>query len=99
MYSLHSWEKEQPMSVNFSIKQVHPNAVPPSLAYKTPVGLDFSICHIMKVQNGIVYAGTGWIVIPQEGYYFVMYERSSTHKSGWSLVNKTGIFDPDYRGP
>jgi dUTPase len=81
----------------------HSDAQPITLSYEQPAGIDLSIVHLIKVENGIAYFGTGWTVDPGEEYYTTLHLRSSCVKKhhkygGWTLGNNTGIIDSDYRG-
>ncbi len=67
-------------------------------AYENPACLDLTCTRIIKVQDDVVYLGTGWSASPPKGYYIEIHPRSSMVKKGWMLANCTGIIDPDYRG-
>jgi len=81
----------------------HPNAEPLTLSYENPACMDLSIVHLIKIQDGIAYYGTGWSVDPGAEYYTTLHLRSSCIKKhhkygGWTLGNNVGIIDSDYRG-
>lgn len=76
----------------------YPDAKPIVGAYETPAMVDLVCTTIIKVQDGVVYLGTGWSTSPPKGYYLEIHPRSSIAKTGWMLANSTGIIDPDYRG-
>lgn len=67
-------------------------------AYEDPAMLDLMCTRLIKIQDGVLYLGTGWMASPPRGYYLEIHPRSSIAKSGWMLANSTGIIDPDYRG-
>ena len=68
-------------------------------AYENPACLDLTCTRIIKIEDGVIYLGTGWkAASPPKGYYLEIHPRSSMVKKGWMLANCTGIIDPDYRG-
>lgn len=74
------------------------NARPVSGAYESPACVDLTCTRIIRVQDEVVYLGTGWTVCPPSGYYLEIHPRSVIAKKGWMLANSTGIIDPDYTG-
>jgi len=75
------------------------NAVVPSRAYDTDVGLDLVAVREHKtLPNGVVLFDTGIAVKPPSGYYVEIVPRSSISKSGWVLANSVGTIDPTYNG-
>lgn len=85
-------------TMNLRICKVRENAQPLVKAYDNPAGMDLTLVHLIKVEKGIAYFGTGWAVQPEDGYYTEIVPRSSLPKSGWHLANSVGIIDSDYRG-
>ena len=79
-----------------SIKDL--DAIPLTSAYERPACLDLTCTRVTKVQDDVVYLGTGWSICPPSGYYVEIHPRSSIAKKGWMLANSTGIIDPDYTG-
>lgn len=80
------------------LKKLRENAIPLKKSYDNPAGIDLSIVEIIKIENGIVYCGTGWAFETPDEYYTEIVPRSSMHKHGWTLANNIGIIDSDYRG-
>ena len=85
--------------MSIQIYKQNTNAVLPSRAHSTDIGLDLVAIKVHKVVNPytIMY-DTGIVAIPPTGYYLEITPRSSISKSGWMLANSIGIVDPDYRG-
>jgi dUTP pyrophosphatase len=76
-----------------------PNAVIPSKAHSTDIGLDLVALKVHKIINqDIIMYDTGISVKPPPGFYLEIVPRSSITKTGWMLANSVGIIDPDYRG-
>lgn len=84
--------------MELKFKRLSPDAKIPSYATSMDVGLDVHLTHLIKVENGVHYFGTGLAVEPSDGYYVEIHPRSSLPKRGWMLANSTGIIDPGYRG-
>lgn len=80
------------------VKKIRKDAQPFKKAYDCPAGIDISITHLIKVEDGIAYFGTGWAFASPANHYLEIHPRSSMHKKGWTLANCTGIIDEDYRG-
>jgi len=77
----------------------HNDAVIPSRAYPTDIGLDLTAIKEHKVlSNGVILYDTGIAVTPPNGYYIEIVPRSSMSKTGWMLANNIGIIDPTYTG-
>lgn len=84
-------------------KIIHDKAEIPSQAHESDAGYDLTIAHWIKTitigAKEFHYFGTGLqLTNTPDEYYFEIHERSSTHKKGWSLANKTGIIDTGYQG-
>ena len=89
------------MTSHLSIQYVRtlPNAVSPSRANATDIGLDLVAIKKHKVlPNGVVLYDTGIAASPPPGYYLEILPRSSISKTGWMLANSVGTIDPDYTG-
>lgn len=85
------------MKIKFVRK--HNNAVTPTRAYDTDIGLDLTAIKEHKVlPNGVVLYDTGIAVTPPNGYYIEIVPRSSMSKTGWMLANSIGTIDPTYTG-
>ena len=85
------------MKIQF--RKNHADAVVPTRANPTDIGMDLVAIRIHKVlENGVILYDTGISVKPPDGYYTEIVPRSSISKSGWMLANNVGIVDPDYRG-
>jgi dUTP pyrophosphatase len=77
----------------------HPDAVTPSRANRTDIGLDLVAIAKHKVYpNGATLYDTGIAVSPPPGYYIELVPRSSISKTGWVLANSVGTIDPSYTG-
>lgn len=77
----------------------HDDAVVPSRAHYSDVGLDLTAIKEHKVlDNGVVLYDTGIAVTPPDGYYIEIVPRSSMSKTGWMLANSVGTIDPSYTG-
>ena len=84
-------------------KMTHDKAEIPSQAHESDAGYDLTIVRLEKIvkvgTKEFYYFGTGLkLTNTPEPYYFEIHERSSMHKKGWSLANKTGIIDTGYQG-
>ncbi len=85
------------MSIKYAKK--HPEAVTPSRANATDIGLDLVAIAKHKVYpNGATLYDTGVAVSPPPGYYIELVPRSSISKTGWMLANSVGTIDPSYTG-
>jgi dUTP pyrophosphatase len=73
-------------------------AVAPTRGTPGSAGVDVTITHLKKVENGVHYFGTGLTVRVPEGCYSLLYPRSSLPKNGWMLANGVGVIDNDYQG-
>ena len=77
----------------------NPNAVIPSRANSTDIGLDLVAIDVYKVlDSGVVLYDTGISASVPKGYYLEILPRSSLSKTGWMLANSVGVIDPSYRG-
>ena len=77
----------------------HPDAIMPSRANTTDIGLDLVAINRHKTfPNGVVLYDTGLAVSPPPGYYIEIVPRSSISKTGWILANSIGTIDPSYTG-
>lgn len=85
--------------MSIQIYKKNTNAVLPSRAHSSDIGLDLVAIKVHKVinPNTIMY-DTGIGAIPPTGYYLEIVPRSSISKTGWMLANSIGIVDPEYRG-
>ncbi len=87
------------MSQNIEFVKMLPEAVLPSKAHPSDVGLDLVCVKIHKIlPNDVVMFDTGLVVNPPTGYYMEIIPRSSISKTCWTLANSVGIIDPHYRG-
>lgn len=85
--------------MKINIKKVLPNAVIPSYAKPGDAGLDLTVCDILydattnttKVDFGIA------LEIP-DGYFGLVFPRSSIYKKGTILSNSVGVIDSQFRG-
>jgi dUTP pyrophosphatase len=86
--------------MNNTLKFIRLNstAVVPTRGTPGSAGVDVSITHLKKVENGVHYFGTGLSVRVPEGCYSLLYPRSSLSKNGWMLANGVGVIDNDYQG-
>ena len=76
-----------------------PDAVMPSRANETDIGLDLVAVDKSKVfPNGAILYDTGLAVSPPPGHYIEIVPRSSISKTGWVLANSIGTIDPSYTG-
>jgi dUTP pyrophosphatase len=73
-------------------------AVAPTRGTPGSAGVDVTVTHLKKVENGVHYFGTGLSVRVPEGCYSLLYPRSSLPKNGWMLANGVGVIDADYQG-
>lgn len=73
-------------------------AVAPTRGTPGSAGVDVTITHLKKIENGVHYFGTGLSVRVPEGCYSLLYPRSSLPKNGWMLANGVGVIDNDYQG-
>lgn len=80
-----------------SVKKLTQEAKDLVQAYDEPAGLDVFSTHIIKIENGAVYLGTGLAIAVPDTHYIELHNRSSTHKQNAVLVNSVGIIDSDYR--
>jgi dUTP pyrophosphatase len=77
----------------------NPDAIIPSRANSTDIGLDLVAIGIYKVlDNGVILYDTGISASAPKGYYLEILPRSSLSKTGWMLANSVGVIDPSYRG-
>ena len=75
------------------------NSIPPKKAHASDAGFDLTIIKVSKnISECITMYDTGIIAIPEFGYYFEVYARSSLSKTGYILANSVGIIDASYRG-
>ena len=75
----------------------HPEAIIPSRATPTDIGLDLVAIKKHKTYpNGTILYDTGISITPPPGYYTEINPRSSISKTGWVLANSVGIIDPTY---
>lgn len=80
------------------VKKLRSDAPALKKAYDRPACVDISITHLIKVENGIAYFGTGYAFECPEGHYVDLVSRSSGPKHGWTVANCIGKIDEDYRG-
>lgn len=79
--------------------RTHPDAVLPTRANPSDIGLDLVAIKEHKVlNNGVILFDTGIAISPPNGYYVEILPRSSMSKSGWILANSIGTIDPTYTG-
>jgi dUTP pyrophosphatase len=90
--------KEPQFYFMLSLVSRHRDAVVPSRTHVQDVGLDIHLIEAKEGEHGVWGFRTGWTMAPPLGYFLLIAERSSTHQHGWSLANKVGIIDPNYRG-
>jgi hypothetical protein len=81
-----------------AIVKTHQDAVTPFRTHAQDVGLDIHLLEAKEKEHGVWWFRTGWAMSPPPGYFLLLAERSSTHLYGWSLADKVGIIDPNYRG-
>lgn len=75
------------------------NAITPSRAYPTDIGMDLVAIRKHKVMDhGVILYDTGLAVTPPEGCYIEILPRSSISKTGWMLANSVGVIDRTYTG-
>ena len=75
------------------------NAIFPSKAKPSDVGYDLTIIkEEKKFLNNVTLYDTGIKIRVKHGLYAEIIPRSSLSKSGYMLVNSTGIIDPSYNG-
>jgi len=101
----YSWLDEFFKGLNFGNSlcyKMFPDAVLPYKIRKSDVGYDITLIKLRNkyTKYGITYEyyDTGLIIVPPMFSWFSIVERSSFHKCGYSLSNKTAIIDPGYRG-
>lgn len=85
--------------MSIKIVKRNDNAIIPSRAHDTDIGLDLTAIKVHKVinQDTVMY-DTGIAAAAPPGYYLEIVPRSSISKSGWMLANSIGVIDPDYSG-
>lgn len=77
----------------------HPHAVIPSKSNPDDIGQDLTAVSSVVDDNGLyIEYDTGISVEPPEGYYFLVYPRSSVTRKDLFLKNSVGVIDPGYRG-
>lgn len=74
------------------------NAVAPSKAHASDSGYDLTAIKLIKTVGMISYYDTGIKLFPDYGWYFMVFPRSSTPKTGYTLANNVGIIDRTYTG-
>lgn len=90
-------EQESPKYIHFI--KTHPDAVTPTRANETDIGLDLVAINIKKeLDNKVILYDTGIQATPPKGYYLEIVPRSSISKTGWMLANSIGTIDPTYTG-
>lgn len=78
-------------------KKTHKDAVVPSRAYDTDIGLDLTAIEVYRhISETTTLYDTGISVVPPPGYYIEIVPRSSISKSGYMLSNSIGIIDPTF---
>ena len=85
-------------SSNFKWSRTDANAVPPTKAHATDSGYDLTAIKLIKKVGMIEYYDTGIKLFPDFGWYFMVYPRSSTPKTGYTLANNVGVIDRSYTG-
>jgi dUTPase len=85
-------------TLTLKVKKLRDDVPPLKKAYDRPACVDISITHLIKIDNGIAYFGTGYAFESPEGYYIDLVSRSSGPKNGWTVANCVGKIDEDYRG-
>jgi dUTP pyrophosphatase len=84
--------------LNIEYIRTRSDAVIPSRAHPSDIGLDLvCVSEAKRINNTILYE-TGIAVSPPDGYYTEILPRSSMSKSGWMLANSVGTIDPSYTG-
>lgn len=84
------------MKVKF--KKLHENAVIPSYAKAGDAGMDLTATtEISNTTNQVTY-GIGLAVEIPEGFFGLVFPRSSIRKYELSLSNAVGVVDSGYRG-
>lgn len=87
---------------NVVAKRTLPEAVFPSRNSEDEAGFDLTL--IMRRDVGedkvgsVTYFDTGIALEIPKTFFVIIAERSSLHKTGYSLVNSVGIIDSSYRG-
>ena len=78
----------------------HEDAILPSRAFPTDVGLDLTAIaiHQRLPSSGAILYRTGWVAQAPPGCYLELVPRSSISKTGWILANGVGTIDPHYTG-
>lgn len=84
------------------ITKIDEDVPTPTLQTTGSVGYDV-IAHSLvdtsfENDGRIVMVNVGIACQPPPGYFFQLHERSSLHKSGWTLCNSVGVIDSDYCG-
>jgi len=75
------------------------DAIIPSRAHPTDIGLDLVALRVHKIINpDVIMYDTGLAATAPRGYYLEILPRSSISKTGWMLANSVGVLDPDYIG-
>ena len=96
-----------PLPISF--RQLHPDAILPTRAYGSPVGLDISALLVSETGRYIQAVipprtsrvlNTGFVFLPPVGYYLEVCSRSglSAGTPPIFVANSPGIIDPDYTG-
>lgn len=82
----------------FRVKPVRDNYTLPQKAHETDAGWDVSATGVVKQVGDVTFFGTGIAVQPPQGYYFLLYPRSSISKTGYVMANSVGVIDQGYQG-
>lgn len=83
--------------VRVMFKKLTETATAPSQAGTCSAGFDLyadrieDCGHYLKIHTGIA-------IEPEDGCWFMLVPRSSTHKKGMTLYNNVGVLDQDFRG-
>lgn len=80
------------------IKKLVPNAIIPKYAKEGDVGMDLTaVSKTYDEDNNVVY-DTGIAVQIPEGFFGLVFPRSSNSKKDLTLTNSVGVIDSGYRG-
>lgn len=89
---------------NVDVKLLRPGAKNPFVRRDGDAGYDLTVCNFewaprvddKKADILCVYSGIA--IAPPPGLYFLLFPRSSVHKTGLILCNSVGVIDSSYRG-
>lgn len=80
------------------IKKLNENAIIPQYAKQGDAGMDLVATSKSYDENGNVVYGTGLAFELEDGYFGLLFPRSSNAKMDLLLSNSVGVLDSGYRG-